>query len=145
MAAIHEQLAAVCEAYMHFNEKDREEARELVGAYPALLWQLFNHLGWESARVRGKSDQRFLMFGLAAISLVDMRSDYRDLLIALGNVYFQTSEVGAFLSVPLVRVAEISNSFPRPPNKISMRDFFITFEESAYFQSSVAAKLDANK
>jgi len=143
-AAIHEWLTDICDAYLSMNQKEREEARELVGSFPSLLKQLSNHLGWESRRVFKKTDQQLLLRGLAAISLADLRTDSRDLLMAMGNVYLHAHEVGAFLSVPLVRIAEISNPSPRPPNKTSMKDFFLKFEESAHFKSAVAVKLNRN-
>ena len=133
-------LAGICSAYLELTEKG--QCRELVGGYPELLRQLFNHLGWQSERIGSKAEQNLAMIGLAAISLADMRGvDTRDLLIAMGQVYIRLYRVGVFLSVPLVRISEISNPLPRAPQRTSMRDFFLNFEESAYFKGSVEPKL----
>jgi hypothetical protein len=136
---LHKRLVDICDAYLAMRE--REQAREMVGGYPGLIRQLNNHLGWSTRRVETEVDRPYMMRGLAAISFADLRTDMRDLLIAMGEAYLRCYRAGVFMSIPLVRVAEISNPIPRPPHETSMRDFLLTFEESAYFQSSVVPKL----
>jgi len=136
---LHERLGDVCAEYLVM--KEREQAREIVGLYPDLIRQLINHLGWSTRRVQSEENRPYLMRGLAAVSFADLRTDARDLLMAMGQSYLHCYRVGVFMSVPLVRVAEISNPMPRPPNPASMRDFLLNFEESAYFKSSVLPKL----
>jgi hypothetical protein len=136
---LQERLGDVCGAYLAVKEKD--QARELVAAYPDLLRQLTNHLGWSTRKVQAEGDRQYLMRGLAAISLADLRTDVRDLLMAMGEAYLRCYRAGVFMSVPLVRVAEMSNPAPRPSSSVSMRDFLLNFEKSAHFKSSVYPKL----
>ena len=137
--SLHERLGDVCAKYLAMKEK--EQAREMVGSYPDLIRQLTNHLGWSTRRIQTDADSSYLMRGLAAISFADLRTDARDLLMAMGESYLRCYRAGVFMSIPLVQVAQISSPVPRPPNATSMRDFLLNFEESAYFKSSVLPKL----
>jgi hypothetical protein len=139
---IQEQLVDLCSAYLLMNDEERMTAREIVGTHPELLRQLHNHVMWEVDRVKSEADQDRIMRGLAAISLNDLRTDYRDVYIAMGMAYQHAYRVGAFLSIPLVKIANLSNPSPSGRNKGSMRDFFLSFETSAFFFDSVAPKLN---
>ena len=136
---IQVRVGELCASYLTI--KERDQVRELVGACPDLIPQLINHLGWSTGKVHAKSDVQYVMRGLSAISLADSRTDFRDLFMALGEAYIRCYQAGVFMSVPLVRVAEISNPVPRPPSRSSTREFLLNFEDSAYFMSSVAPKL----
>ena len=139
---IQEQLMEICSAYLLMNDLERAAARELVGTSPELLRQLQNHLIWEMNDVKSQADQDRIMRGLAAVSLVDLRIDFRDLMLAMGAAYERAYSVGALLSIPLVKVANISSPIPHAKNHSSMRDFLLNFETSAFFRESVAPKLN---
>lgn len=136
---LHLRLDELCATYLAMRE--REQARELVGMFPDLLRQLTNHLGWSVRNVQIKDGRNHLMRGLAAVSLGDLRADVRDLLVAIGGAYLRCYRAGVFMSVPLARVAELSNPLPRPPGITSTRDFLLNFEQSAYFVASVSPNL----
>jgi hypothetical protein len=55
---LHVRLGELCAAYLAM--KERERARQLVGAYPDLLRQLTNHLGWSTRKVQTQNDQHYL-------------------------------------------------------------------------------------
>jgi hypothetical protein len=137
--SLQERLGDVCLEYLAM--KEREQAREIVGSYHDLIRRLSNHLGWSTRKLQTVADRPHLMRGLAAISFADLRTDARDLLMSMGESYLRCYRAGVFMSVPLVRVAEISSPVPRPPNTHSMRDFLLNFEESAYFKTSVLPQL----
>jgi len=139
---IQEQLVDLCSAYLLMYDEERATAREIVGTHPELLRQLHSHLLWEVKQISSEADQVRIMRGLAAISLNDLRTDYRDVYVAMGMAYERAHRVGVFLSIPLVKIANLSNPIPSGRNKGSMRDFFLNFETSAFFSDSVAPKLN---
>jgi hypothetical protein len=138
---IQQQLVDLCLAYLLMSDEDRSSAREIAGTHPELLRQLHSHLLWEVDHVNGEADQDRIMRGLAAISLNDLRTDYRDVYVAMGMAYERAHRVGAFFSIPLIKIANLSNPIPSGKNKMSMKDFFLNFETSAFFLDSVAPKL----
>jgi hypothetical protein len=77
---------------------------------------------------------------LAAVSIDDNGTDFRDSYMALGDLYICAVRCGMEPGPYFEEVAEISSSDPNI-ERISMRNFLLRFEGSAYFGETVAPKL----
>ena len=86
-------------------------------------------------------DDRWLRLGLAAVSIDDNGTDFRDTYVALGALYLCAVRCGMEPGSYFEEAAEISSGVSNM-EQTSMRDFLLRFEGSAYFGESVAPKLD---
>jgi hypothetical protein len=78
---------------------------------------------------------------VAAVSIDDNGTDFRDTYVALGALYLCAVRCGMEPGSYFGDAAEISSSVSNM-EQTSMRDFLLRFEGSAYFGESVAPKLD---
>jgi hypothetical protein len=77
---------------------------------------------------------------LAAVSIDDSGTDFRDSYMALGDLYICAVRCGIEPDPYLDEVAEISSEVPNI-EQTPMRDFLLRFEGSAYFGEAVAPEL----
>jgi hypothetical protein len=87
----------------------------------------------------GKAE--WLERGLAAASIDDQRRDYRDWLMALGDLYLSAYAAHVDASPVLRRIAERSNPVPHAAAPQATKDALLGFESSAYFATSVLPQL----
>jgi hypothetical protein len=96
---------------------------------------------WSFAnRLADTCDDRWLRLGLAAVSIDDNGTDYRDTYVALGDMYVCAVRRGMEPVTYFEEAAEISSGVSNI-EQTSMRDFLLRFEESAYFGEAIAPKL----
>jgi hypothetical protein len=143
---IHSRLEDVCDFYLSSNETDRERLRGLVAQNKALRWYVFCHAGWCMNRMTNSSDTINLRHALAALSIENNASDWRDTFVALGQIYVKAYQLGMDASGELRSVASISSAVPVPYVKArgdsAMNKFLAEFERSAFFENSVRPKLE---
>jgi hypothetical protein len=92
-------------------------------------------------RLADTCDERWLRLGLAAVSIDDNGTDFRDTYVALGALYLCAVRCGMDPRPYFEEAAEISSGASNT-EPTSMRDFLLRFKGSAYFGESVAPKLD---
>jgi hypothetical protein len=80
--------------------------------------------------------------GIAAASIDDQRRDYRDWLMSLGDLYLSAHAKHIDPSPVLKRMAERSNPERHAAAPTSTREALKTFENSAYFLTSVVPQLN---
>ena len=80
--------------------------------------------------------------GIAAASIDDQRRDYRDWLMSLGDLYLTAHAKHVDPSPVIKRMAERSNPERHPAAPTSTRDALGTFEDSAYFLTSIVPRLN---
>jgi len=85
-------------------------------------------------------DGRWLRLGLAAVSIDDNGTDFRDSYVALGVLYLSAFRCGLEPGPYFEEAAEISSADSNI-EQTSTRDFLLRFEGSAYFEEAVAPKL----
>ena len=108
------------------------EARLLIEAYLAHASQVLEQGG----------GPKWLERGVAAASIDDQGNDYRDWFVSLGNLYLNAYRAHLDPSPVLRRMAERSNSEPPWASATSTtQDLLNTFEDSAYFATSVLPQL----
>ena len=79
--------------------------------------------------------------GVAAASIDDQRRDYRDWLMALGGLYLSGLAAHLDPSPVLKRMADRSNPERHAAAPTPTRDALRTFEDSAYFRTSILPHL----
>ena len=100
---------------------------------------------WQGLKIRMDDRQAayrrsWLRLGLAAVSIDDNGTDYRDTYVALGDMYVCAVRRGMEPVTYFEEAAEISSGVSNI-EQTSMRDFLLRFEGSAYFGEAVAPKL----
>jgi hypothetical protein len=85
-------------------------------------------------------DDSWLRLGLAAVSIDDNGTDFRDSYVALGDLYVCAVRCGIEPGPYFEEVAQISSGVPNI-EQTPMRDFLLRFEGSAYFGEAVAPKV----
>jgi hypothetical protein len=140
--ALHDLLDQVCDHYLECSPEEREALRLHLGMRRDVLQEMLNHIGWAAAHVASAQDHVWVLRGLAAASLQDHRLDFRDIYVALGDLYLTAARTGIDASLCFQDVAAMSNPQPgRMAHLGAMRDFLGKFEESAFFAESVRARL----
>jgi hypothetical protein len=140
---IHGQLNDLCDYYLFASDAERLKVRELADGNEALLRHLREHIGWSLSRITSPSDAREVRRGLAAASIEQNQSDFRDTYIAFGELYLKAVAVGIDPDSEFEYVSSISSSVARNRSG-NMRDFLGKFKQSAFFASYVKPKLGAS-
>lgn len=115
--------------------RPRNSARDCNG--------LLGHIGWAGQRIECSKDRDWLRRGLAAASIEDNLTDYRDTLVALGRIYLAAARAGLDVSDSFQEAGQLSSSDPNPRLNQSMRDFRSEFEQSAYFEHAIQSEFAA--
>jgi hypothetical protein len=136
---LHEMIDGLCVLYLSVPEKQRAEIRNLAADVPrAIDNQLLSHIGWAAERVWLSKDGEWVRKGLAAASIEDNRSDFRDTFVGLGSLYVAASSSGIDCSPYFQEAAELSSTEGGHYMSLcSMREFLSKFEKSAYFNHDV--------
>jgi hypothetical protein len=96
---------------------------------------------WSYARRLSETcEARWLRLGLTAISIDDNGTDFRDSYVTLGNLYVCAVRCGMEPGPYVEEAATLSSGVPNI-EQVSMRDFLLRFEGSAYFREAVVPKL----
>jgi hypothetical protein len=103
---------------------------------------LEEYVGHTSQVLRQGGRPEWLERGIAAASIDDQRNDYRDWLMALGDLYLTAHAKHIDASPVIKRIAELSNPERHRAAPTSTRDALGTFEDSAYFVTSILPQLD---
>jgi len=91
---IYELLDQLCPAYLEATPETRAAARALVSDKEGLLSALLGYAYRAAERLRARAKGEWLLWGLAAISVENCRRDYRDVLLALKELYVAAKEAG---------------------------------------------------
>jgi hypothetical protein len=102
---------------------------------------LDDYLGYASRILKQGGRPEWLERAVAAASIDDQRRDYRDWLMALGDIYLSARAAHLDPSAVLKRIAERSNSERHAAAPTATRDALATFEDSAYFMTSILPQL----
>jgi hypothetical protein len=102
---------------------------------------LEDYLGYASRILKQGGRPEWLERGVAAASIDDQGRDYRDWLMSLGDLYLSARAARLDPSPVLKRIAERSNAERNPAAPTPTRDALATFEDSAYFMTSILPQL----
>jgi hypothetical protein len=134
-------LNLACRLYLQGEETLRREIRGSFEGWTAVRGRMLAKAWSFADKLADTCDDRWLRLGLAAVSIDDNGTDFRDTYVALGALYLCAVRCGMESGSYFEEAAEISSSVSNM-EQTSMRDFLLRFEGSAYFGESVAPKLD---
>jgi hypothetical protein len=134
-------LAELCDAYRAEPlPQPRAKVRAWVGAEPTTL-----HATWTFALqsldlARGASAQKTLERGLAAFSIVDLRTDYSECIEVLGRFWLAAKRAGVDAKALFASTAALSNRGMGGGGNFCAQEL-AEFESSAYFRDHVRPQL----
>ena len=102
---------------------------------------LEEYLANASRILRQGGRPEWLERGVAAASIDDQRRDYRDWLMSLGDLYLSARAAHLDPSPVLKRIADLSNPERHAAAPTPTRDALGTFEDSAYYMTSILPQL----
>jgi hypothetical protein len=117
--------------YLDSTAEQRAEIRKQFGR--DTLFYLYEYAERVAAQLRITNDPEFLSLGLAAISIEDLRGDYRDTLVCLGELWLAGETAGLDPWPYFEAIARGSNTEPRDVFS-STRDLISSFPETAYYK-----------
>jgi len=134
LEALNSLLDELCGLYLEADRRGRIAIRGLFDGKQSLLNHLHSYIARASRLLGSSRDRKWLRLGLAAASIGDMRVDWRDLLICLGDLYLTAKRVHVRPGRDFQAVARLSNPVGRDDER-SMRDLLAGFHKSAYLRS----------
>lgn len=139
---MNKALFSSCELYINATDKQREIMRELFGWSYLLPTYLLRLIKFPKAVSSQDEAVHAARVALAAASLEDNKTDYRDMFMSLGALYLDLS---AHNLNPLQYFQEAatwsSGKSKFGPGGQSMRGFLTTFTKSEFFRTSVEPRL----
>ena len=102
---------------------------------------LADYMAYASRILKQGGRPEWLERGIAAASIDDQRRDYRDWLMALGDLYLSARAAHLDPTPVLKRIAELSNPERHAASPTPTRDALANFEDSAYFMTSILPQL----
>lgn len=132
---LHQVVDELCGLYLHAGEEQRQLIRSLMDGKERVRKYLHSYIGGRAASlVRSTGEPGWLDLGLAGASIANQKVDYRDLLIALGELWLAAEQVGLEPAGHFSAVAEMSSTEPVYGNR-STRELLRGFSTSGYLRS----------
>ena len=124
---LNEFLGRLCAEYLHSDNGSRSQIRSLFQDESA-LWYLHEYIRFliksiEASAVENNVDS-LLRTGLAAVSMTDLRPDFRDSLYELGYLFRAAQRAGIAHPMSHFRdIAQLSNGLRNPSTEEIIRTF----------------------
>ena len=129
-----------CELYLRGDDTLRREIRKSFSEWTAVRGRVLAEASSFADKLANTCDGRWLRLGLAAVSIEDNGTDFRDSYVVLGALYVCAVRCAVEPGPYFEEAAKISSDVSNI-EQTSMRDFLLRFERSAYFEEAVAPKL----
>jgi len=139
LTTLSDGFDALCDAYLQATADEREAMRQKIGESRRVRNALLGHVHRAARRIESPEDARWLRVGLAAASIEDNRTDFRDTYVALGALYLAAAKADID-PVPHFRAVGDLSSRTAGDGQ-SMRAFIRGFNRSAYFRENVESRL----
>jgi hypothetical protein len=134
-------LSLACRLYLRGDEALRREIRHSFNEWTSVRGRMLAQAWLFVQRLADTCDDCWMRLGLAAVSIDDNGTDFRDSYVALGDLYICAVRCGIEPDPYFEEAAEISSGVPNI-ERTPMRDFLLRFERSAYFGEAVAPRLE---
>ncbi|MBN1995002.1 MAG: hypothetical protein JW953_20070 [Anaerolineae bacterium] len=102
-------LDELCPAYLEATPAEREKIRAAASDKDGLLSALLGYVYKSARQIRCPADREWLRRGLAAVSIENCRKDYRDVLLALAELYVLAEAAGLNPKPDFRAIAKISS------------------------------------
>jgi hypothetical protein len=106
---IYAFLDQLCPAYLTATPQERAAIRSAVSEKNGVLSALLGYVYKSAKQIRSGSGEEWLRRGLAAISIENCRKDFRDVLLALAELYVAAEEAGIKPQPEFRAVARLSS------------------------------------
>ena len=84
----------LCQIYLAASHEERARIRTAVSDKRGILNRLLGHVYRSARQIHSAADRQWLRIGLAAASIENCSSDYRDFLLALAELYVTAEAAG---------------------------------------------------
>jgi len=126
--AIYELLDELCSAYLEASADQRAVVRAAVSDKNGVLSALLGYVYRAAKRIRSPADREWLRRGLAAVSIEDCSKDYRDVLLALAELYVVSEEAGLRPSSDFTAVSRSSSDEKPRGGSGSVQEMLANFQ-----------------
>lgn len=124
-------LDQLCPAYLTASTQQQEQIRNAFNRKRFVLETLLSHIRSAADQLRASKNQDALLDGLTAASIESGRNDYRDVLLALSELYVAAEEVGIDPKPHFQAIARLSSNVPSLPNGYSTQRMLAEFHTFA--------------
>jgi hypothetical protein len=126
--ALFDQL---CPYYLEATPQERTEIRAATSDKAGVLSALLGYIHTSASRLQSSADGEWLRKGLAAASIENCSVDYRDVLLALAELYVAAENAGIDPKPHFAAVAELSSSDTPQGGTTPMRKMLADFHSYA--------------
>ena len=125
--AIYELLDELCPAYVDASAEERAAVRAAVSEKGGVLSALLGYAYRAARRIRSPEDREWLRRGLAAISIENCSKDYRDVLLALAELYVAAEQAGMRPGTDFRAMSKLSSDEKPRGGNASVREMLANF------------------
>jgi hypothetical protein len=137
---IYSLLDEICPAYISASSEDRAKVRAAVRDKNGVLSALLGYAYRSAKRIHSPDDKACLIKGLAAISIENCSRDYRDVLLALAELYVAAEEAGIKPRADFKAVSQLSSRKKPDGGDTSMQAMLAGFHRYAVLRERRARK-----
>ena len=138
LAELYAFLDDLADTYLAVGPELRAEIRGLVGERRAVLNKMYDYIGHAASCLHESGARIWLRRGLAGAAIEDARIDFRDLYLALGDLYLEAARAGLETAEEFREIGALANTEPAGRSTAGMLE---GFEESAFFTADVRPKV----
>ena len=138
LAELYAFLDDLADTYLAVGSELRAEIRVLVGERRAVLGTMYDYIGHTVRFLHETGARVWLRRGLAGAAIEDARVDFRDLYLALGDLYLEARRAGLEPASEFRAVGALAS---KEPAGRSTAGILQGFEESAFFIADVRPKV----
>lgn len=121
-------LDELCDSYLAAVPDQRHDIRSFLEHKTAVLMAFYGYIGRAERLLSSSRDVRWLRRGLAAASIDDMRTDWRDTKVALSGLYHAAVAAGIDPQLHFAEVAAMSNTaLTNRTSRVATREFLANF------------------
>lgn len=124
-------LDQLCHAYLHCSSQEREQIRDAVCKKEGILGVLVSRIRESADHLRSSKNQAALLDGLIAASIENGQTDFRDVLLALAELYVAAEEAGIDPKPHFQAVAQMSSVDACLPDDYSTQRMLAEFHTFA--------------
>ena len=129
--AIYDLLDQLCPAYLDATPDQRAEIRAAVSEQDGVLSALLGYVYRAAKRIQSPADREWVRKGLAAVSIENCRKDYRDVLLALAELYVAAERAGLDPKPDFKAVARLSSREKPRGGRTPVNDMLARFHTYA--------------
>ncbi len=133
-------LDRMCSEYLSATPQEREQCRSLVRDRKGILGALMGHVHSATERLGATKDIDHLRLGLAAASIGNCATDYRDDLVALADIWLAAERAGFDPSPHFRDVAKLSSDEVPQGGTTPVSEMMNDFQDYAILSERRAAK-----